>query len=102
MAKGGAEGVPTRRSGPATVLMKEGHERYFIAWRGLCLLVSTANLRSASKLEAGDLEGRLEEIKKLEANWDEEKSYEDMTGQGKPPEGGTQMKSQVGRHRKEL
>ena len=30
--------------GPAVVLMKESSERYYISWRGRCLLVSASNL----------------------------------------------------------
>lgn len=40
--------------GPAVVLMKESAERYYISWRGRCLLVAASNLRTCSGLEGGD------------------------------------------------
>ena len=57
-----------------------------VSWRGRCLLVSAPNLRSASALEAGDFEGKLEEIQKFENGFEEEKNFEDLSGEAKPPE----------------
>ena len=72
--------------GPAVLLMREGHEKYYISWRGRCLLVAAPNLRSASALEAGDYRGRLEEMHDLQGSWkDEERQVEDVT-HNPPPE----------------
>ena len=37
--------------GPATVLVREGHQRYFVSWRGRALLLATPNMRLATKEE---------------------------------------------------
>ena len=66
--------------GPAVVLMRESAQRYFVSWRGRCLLVSAPNMRSASSLEAGNFEGRVQELDELEDRMDgEEKTYEDIS-----------------------
>ena len=46
--------------GPALVIMRESAQRYYISWRGRCLLVSGPNLRPASELEALDQDERKE------------------------------------------
>ncbi|OLQ12070.1 hypothetical protein AK812_SmicGene4036 [Symbiodinium microadriaticum] len=46
--------------GPAVVLMPEGAERYFISWRGRCLLVSGANLKGATVEESNKHDLRAE------------------------------------------
>ena len=43
--------------GPAVILMKESSERYYISWRGRCLLVAASNLRCCTELEGGDFQG---------------------------------------------
>eukprot|EP00435_Cladocopium_sp_Y103_P070035 s255_g34.t1 len=67
--------------GPAVVLMRESAQRYFISWRGRCLLVSAPNMRSASTLEAGDFGGRVQELDDLEdkIGEGENKAYEDLS-----------------------
>eukprot|EP00434_Breviolum_minutum_P025436 symbB.v1.2.022474.t1/scaffold1996.1/size93170/9 len=52
--------------GPALIIMRESSQRYYISWRGRCLLVSAPNLRPASELEALDHEERMEEVRALE------------------------------------
>ena len=49
--------------GPAVILMKESHQRYFLSWRGRCLLVSVPNIRPASQQETSNAryEGRRNE-----------------------------------------
>ena len=37
--------------GPATVLVREGHQRYFVSWRGRALLLATPNMCLATKEE---------------------------------------------------
>jgi len=71
------------------VLAKESHQRFFLSWRGRCLLVSTANIRAASQLEGGDHLQRLKESEELEDNWQRgTKHYEDMSGAPEPIEEG--------------
>ena len=71
------------------VLAKESHQRFFLSWRGRCLLVSTANIRVASQLEGGDHLQRLKESEELEDNWQRgTKHYEDMSGAPEPIEEG--------------
>ena len=65
--------------------MRESHQRYFISWRGRCLLVSAPNLRPASELEALDQEERREEARALEEQL-ENKEYEDLSNQAPPEE----------------
>ena len=36
-----------RWRGPGVIILPEGHERYFVSWRGRCLLLSAANLKGA-------------------------------------------------------
>ena len=45
--------------GPAVVLLPDGESRYFLSWRGRCLLVAATNVKGASLDEAGDQELRL-------------------------------------------
>ena len=73
--------------GPAMVLAKESHQKFFISWRGRCLLVSAANLRSASRLEGKDHDKRLQEGERLEESWKKgEKQFEDMSTVPEPVE----------------
>ena len=74
--------------GPAVILMKESSERYYISWRGRCLLVAASNLRCCTELEGGDFQGRMQELEHLEKKWEDEKDFEDMTQVPQPPEEG--------------
>ena len=65
--------------GPAVVIMKESHQRYYLSWRGRCILVSTPNMRSASQAEAAAAEEKVEELKGAEEGWQENKEYEDLS-----------------------
>ena len=65
--------------GPATVMVREGEERYFVSWRGRCLLLSAANMRPATAEEAGDMvrleldaQEAIQELEKM-------KSFQDAT-----------------------
>ena len=84
--------------GPAIVLMKESAERYYVSWRGRCLLVAGANLRTCSALEGGDFRGRVEELGHLEKKWDDqqEKAYEDLSQIPLPPEEPEEEQEEVG------
>ena len=74
--------------GPAIILMKESHERYYVSWRGRCLLVAAANLRTCTSLEGGDFRGRIQELDSLEKQWDkdQQREFEDLTKVPTPPE----------------
>ncbi|CAJ1419645.1 unnamed protein product [Effrenium voratum] len=65
--------------GPATVMVREGEEWYFVSWRGRCLLLSAANMRPATAEEAGDMvrleldaQEAIQELEKM-------KSFQDAT-----------------------
>lgn len=77
--------------GPAVVLMKESGERYYISWRGRCLLVAAPNLRMCSELEGGDFKGWLAELDHFEKKWDGDEEFEDMTQVEVPPEEGDKI-----------
>ncbi|CAE7449079.1 TY1B-PR1 [Symbiodinium sp. CCMP2592] len=47
--------------GPAVILMPDGSQKYFVSWRGRCLLVAAANLKVASLESADDHDLRLRE-----------------------------------------
>ena len=73
--------------GPALIIMRESSQRYYISWRGRCLMVSAPNLRPASELEALNHEERMEEARALEEHL-EKKEYEDLSNQAQPDEEG--------------
>ena len=60
--------------GPAVVIVKESHEKYFCSWRSRCLLLAAANMRGAT-LEENARAG----VEELELNDGQEKTYEDLT-----------------------
>ena len=66
--------------GPAVVLVPDGSQKYFISWRGRCLLVAAANMKMASLEAADDHELRLREA---EAHL--EKGYLDLSQEAEPP-----------------
>ena len=70
-----------RWRGPAVVILQEAHQRYFVSWRGRCLLLAAPNMRLASSEEVGCKENVQEELKGLSekmSNVDEKKDYEDL------------------------
>ena len=67
--------------GPAVVLMPEGAERYFISWRGRCLLVSGANLKGATVEESNKHDLRAEGL-----DLELAKGFIDCTDDAPPPE----------------
>ena len=66
--------------GPAIVLVPEGSGRYFVSWRGRCLLLAVANMKPASLEEGQDQALRLRE-----AESHAEKGYIDLSQDGEPP-----------------
>ena len=71
--------------GPAVVLMRESEQRFFVSWRGRCLLVSTPNLRLASMAEAGNQDVRREETEAVEQSLERDRGYEDLSHVPPPP-----------------
>ena len=73
-------GDPGLWRGPAMVITKESNEKYFVSWRGRCLLLASANIRGATIQDNADQEASLEEIRRLEEQWQTEgKQYEDIS-----------------------
>ena len=77
--------------GPAVVLVPDGAQKYFISWRGRCLLVAGANLKPASLEAADDNELRLRE-----AEVHAERGFVDLSDDLPPasfvPESGGQLR----------
>ena len=70
--------------GPAMVITKETNEKYFVSWRGRCLLLASANMRGASTQDNAEVEESIQELRKLEERWQTEgKHYEDVAGDQK-------------------
>ncbi|CAE7864387.1 TY1B-PL [Symbiodinium microadriaticum] len=67
--------------GPAVVLLPDGAQKYFISWRGRCLLVAAANMKLASLEAADDHDLRLREA---EAHL--EKGFVDLSQEPGPSE----------------
>ena len=67
--------------GPAVVLVPDGAERYFVSWRGRCLLVSGANLKGATVEDANR-----HDLREEGAELDLAKGYVDLTEDSAPPE----------------
>ena len=75
--------------GPAIILVKESHEKYFVSWRGRCLLLAAANLKGATQEDNQLTEDGIQELRDLQGRWSEagKKTYEDgskETGEGQP------------------
>ena len=63
--------------GPAVILVPDGQERYFASWRGRCLLLGAANIKSA---------GREEPTEEFHLDQEElAKGYTDLTESPPPP-----------------
>ncbi|CAE7891118.1 TY1B-ER1, partial [Symbiodinium necroappetens] len=67
--------------GPGVVIMPDGHERYFVSWRGRCLLLSTANLKGAGYDTPAD-----QDLRRKEVEAELEKGFLDMTDEPEPPD----------------
>lgn len=80
--------VPGEWRGPATVLVREGQRRYYVSWRGRCLLLSEENMRLATTqktaLQSPASEQDLAELSRLLKDPDEQKGYEDKSRQRHP------------------
>ena len=73
-----------RWRGPAVVLLRESPQRYFVSWRGRCLLLAAPNMRLASLEEVGSQTVITEEMQKMldesqdQDRWDT-KEFEDLS-----------------------
>ena len=75
--------------GPATVLVREGQKRYFVSWRGRCLLLAEENMRLATGEELAlqspvphqDLKDLAQVLRNPEGN----RGYEDGSNAAAPP-----------------
>ena len=77
-----------RWRGPAVVLLQESHQRYFVSWRGRCLLLAAPNMRLASLEESASREWLGGEMDEFDERMKEEgmaKDFQDMTGLKEPP-----------------
>ena len=82
--------VPGIWRGPATVLVRESHKRYFVSWRGRCLLLSEENMRWATGEELAlqspvphqDLQDLSRRLKDPEGH----RGFEDGSQAAAPPE----------------
>ena len=82
--------VPGIWRGPATVLVRESTKRYFVSWRGRCLLLSEENMRWATGEELAlqspvpeqDLQDLSRQLRDPEGN----KGFEDGSHAAAPPE----------------
>lgn len=71
--------------GPATVIARESHGRYFVAWRARVLSVANAQLRFATAEEAAASEVITEELNITQAFRDK-RQYDDVSHGEKPPD----------------
>ena len=77
-----------RWRGPAVVLLQESHQRYFVSWRGRCLLLAAPNMRPASAEEAlarEFVQAEMQQMEDLFGQEGEAKNYEDLADQPPPP-----------------
>ena len=80
--------VPGVWHGPATVLCKESHNRFFVSWRGRCLLLARENMRLASAEELALNEpanADLRELSRSLRNPETNRGYQDGTLDRPPP-----------------
>jgi len=78
---------PGRWRGPALVLIREKHNRYFVSWHGRLLLLAAENLRPASAEEAAAFDMVYEEAKAFDGEWEQAgPEYEDRSQDEPPPE----------------
>ena len=71
--------------GPAIIILKESPQRYFLSWRGRCLLVSAPNIRRSSMAESADYQRRTEEAEEAEMRLQREQDYDDISQAPRPP-----------------
>ena len=78
-----------RWRGPAVVIMKESHQRYYVSWRGRCLLLAAPNMRLASQEESmshGWIRDEMDDLAgKMQDEGGNGKDYEDCSQVEPPP-----------------
>ena len=80
--------VPGVWHGPATVLCKESHNRFFVSWRGRCLLLARENMRLASAEELALNEPANADLRELSRSLrdpETNRGYQDGTLDRPPP-----------------
>ena len=75
---------PERWRGPATVIAKEMNSRYYLSWRGQCVLVAREQIRLASSVETAAAE-HIKEDARLVGGGAEDKSYKDVSDPAATP-----------------
>eukprot|EP00435_Cladocopium_sp_Y103_P019429 s2435_g4.t1 len=75
--------------GPATVLVREGQTRYFVSWRGRCLLLAEENMRLATgeelALQSPMPEQDLKDLARILKDPEGNKGFEDDSNAAAPP-----------------
>ncbi|CAL1135188.1 unnamed protein product [Cladocopium goreaui] len=74
--------------GPALVIAREGQQKYFISWRGRCLLVAATNLRPGTVEEAEDVAAKEEEGRQFDEQMQTQKTIEEIQKAEPPDEEG--------------
>jgi hypothetical protein len=89
-SKGRQRQDPGRWRGPALIILREKHQRYFVSWHGRLLLLAAENIRPASSEEAAAFDIIYEEAEAFTKEWedkgDADVDYEDKTQDDHPPE----------------
>ena len=77
-----------RWRGPAVVIIQESHQKYYVSWRGRCLLLAAPNMRPASQEESMAHSWVKEEMKDMAEGLSREdgqgKEFEDLSDQRAP------------------
>ena len=69
--------------GPAIIVAQESPQKYFISWRGRCLLVAATNLRPSTTDEAEDTDKTAAELERV---WMQKKEAEEVPRGAEEPE----------------
>ena len=89
-SKGRQRQDPGRWRGPALIILREKHQRYFVSWHGRLLLLAAENIRPASTEEAAAFDLIYEEAETFTKEWTDkgeaDLEYEDKTQDDHPPE----------------
>lgn len=91
-----------RWRGPAVIVMQESHQKYFVSWRGRCLLLAGPNLRRATSEETAPniVKEEMDELKLREEEPDGRKEYEELTQLKSPPDAQMEVRQFLDAQRK--
>ena len=64
--------------GPGIIVAQESSQKYFVSWRGRCLLLAATNLRPATVAEAEDVDKTAEELHEMEKAWQMKREAEEI------------------------